>query len=155
MYLQAKRLVKELQAQMSAAEAIAAVDAVLLRRPCGSAALKSVLLRAEAASSTVSAVASHLTTPSATAGAPGVGGCGGGISGGVGSSSGSGVAGGGSCCGSAAFIEGLLPRIQACRKRLEVEKAAEALHKATLNCKSLADLPKLEGAILNARKVGQ
>ena len=133
---------------MSAAEVIAAVDAVLLRRPCGSAALKSVLLRGEAASSTVSGVASYLNHPHPPGAAAAAGGGGGsGIN--IGSSSG----GGGSCCGSAAFVEGLLPRIQACKKRLEVEKAAEALHKATLNCKGLADLPKLEGAILNARKV--
>lgn len=33
-------------------------------------------------------------------------------------------------------------------------QAAEALHKAALNFKSVADLPKLEAAILNARKLG-
>lgn len=42
---------------------------------------------------------------------------------------------------------------QAGRKRLEVERCAEALYKAALNSKAVGDLPKLEAAILNARKV--
>jgi hypothetical protein len=42
---------------------------------------------------------------------------------------------------------------QAARKRLEAEKAAEALYKASQSCKGVSDLPKLEAAILNARKV--
>ena len=48
----------------------------------------------------------------------------------------------------------LLPHIQACRKRLEAERAAETLQKALASCRGLADLPKLEAAILNARKAG-
>lgn len=43
--------------------------------------------------------------------------------------------------------------MQSSKKRLEVEKAADALHKAAVSCKGVADLQKLEAAILNARKV--
>lgn len=49
--------------------------------------------------------------------------------------------------------EFLLPRVQHARKRLEVEKAVEALHRATTSCKSVADLAKLEAMILAARSV--
>jgi hypothetical protein len=52
------------------------------------------------------------------------------------------------------FSEALLQRLSAAKKRLDVEKAAEALHKASLSCRAVADLAKLEAAILNARKVG-
>ena len=43
--------------------------------------------------------------------------------------------------------------LQTGRRRLEVERAIEALSKAAQNCRVVADLPKLEAAILNARKV--
>ncbi|KAF8072774.1 MAP1D [Scenedesmus sp. PABB004] len=55
---------------------------------------------------------------------------------------------------SAAFSDALLPRLQAARRRLEVERSAEALHRACLAHRSVAELPRLEAAILNARKVG-
>lgn len=51
------------------------------------------------------------------------------------------------------FSELLVVRLLAAKKRLEVERAAEALHKAAVTYKSVADLPKLETAVLNARKV--
>ncbi|GMH42583.1 hypothetical protein BSKO_10502 [Bryopsis sp. KO-2023] len=50
--------------------------------------------------------------------------------------------------------EFLLPRIQLARKRIEVERAAESLSKATTSCRNVADLAKLEAMILDARKVG-
>lgn len=132
MLLQAKRLFKELQAQIGAAEAAQALDTVMAKRPCGSATLKSAVMKAEAAAS---AVVSSSSTAAVTA---------------TNSSSGS-TSGSASC--SNAFSEALLPRIQGGKKRLEVEKAAETLYKAALNHRQVADLPKLEGAILNARKV--
>ncbi len=49
----------------------------------------------------------------------------------------------------------LLPgRLVAARKRLEVERAAEALHRAAAQHRGVSDLPKLEAAILSARKLG-
>lgn len=51
------------------------------------------------------------------------------------------------------FSELLVARLLAAKKRLEVERAAEVLHKASVTYKSVADLPKLETAVLNARKV--
>lgn len=56
-------------------------------------------------------------------------------------------------CGAAAFQELLAPRVAACKRRCEVERAAEELHRAAAACRTLADLPKLEAAILTARKV--
>lgn len=138
---QGRKLVKELQAQLAAADATAALDACMARRPCGSAALKAAISKAEAAAAAIA----------------GVGGVPSGSTSGPGSSSGSctphagGAAGIGSSCG--VFGEVLLTRLQAAKKRLEVERASEALHKASIVYKSLADLPKLEAAVLNARKV--
>lgn len=37
---------------------------------------------------------------------------------------------------------------------MEMERAAEALHKAAGTCRALPDLPRLEAAILTARKLG-
>ncbi|CAD7702855.1 unnamed protein product, partial [Ostreobium quekettii] len=48
----------------------------------------------------------------------------------------------------------LVPKVSAARKRMDVEKAVEALGRATTSCKTVADLPKLEASILSARKVG-
>eukprot|EP00798_Chlamydomonas_sp_ICE-L_P023155 gene23155-30360_t len=50
--------------------------------------------------------------------------------------------------------DSIMPLILNGRRRLEVERAVELLHKASLSYRSVADLPKLETAILNARKVG-
>lgn len=99
----------------------------MARRPCGSAPLKAAIAKAEAAASAVS------SSSGSTTGSTG---------------------GGGGACGSLAFSELLVVRLQAARRRLEVERVAEALHKAVLAYKAVADLPKLETAVLNARKVG-
>ncbi|KAK9816451.1 hypothetical protein WJX72_000489 [[Myrmecia] bisecta] len=48
----------------------------------------------------------------------------------------------------------LHPTIVSARRQLEVEKAAEALHRAVSSSATVTDLPKLEAAILAARKVG-
>ena len=48
----------------------------------------------------------------------------------------------------------LQPVVQAVRHQHEVERTAEALQKAVLGSKALADLPRLEAAILAARKAG-
>eukprot|EP00775_Hariotina_reticulata_P008350 gene8350-8535_t len=106
--IKARKIIKELQAQLAAAEAAAALDACLSRRPCGSASLKAAICKGEAA-------AAALNTGNLL------------------STSGSG---------------------STTKKRLEVEKAAEALHKASMSCRAVADLARLEAAILNARKVG-
>ena len=45
-------------------------------------------------------------------------------------------------------------RAQAARQKLEVERAAEGLVRAVGSCKAVGDLPRLEGAILAARKLG-
>jgi hypothetical protein len=52
---QAKRLLKELQAQAAAAEAARGLEAAMCRRPAGPGALKASLARAEAAASALSA----------------------------------------------------------------------------------------------------
>jgi hypothetical protein len=126
---------------MAAADAAAAIDAVLARRPCGSAPLKAALSKAEAAAAAISnSCAGSVAAPRTTAAAAGGGGSGGG-----GASQGSSI--------SVLFSELLVSRLQCGKKRLEVERAAEALHKASLAYRSLGDLPKLETAVLNARKV--
>ena len=51
-------------------------------------------------------------------------------------------------------LDALTPLIQAVRKQLDIEKAAEGLTRTASSAKTLADLPKLEAAILAARKVG-
>lgn len=51
-------------------------------------------------------------------------------------------------------LDALTPLIQAVRKQLDIEKAAEGLTRTTSGAKTLADLPKLEAAILAARKIG-
>ncbi len=43
---------------------------------------------------------------------------------------------------------------QAARAKLEVERAAEGLVRAVACCKGVADLPRLEAAVLAARKLG-
>lgn len=40
------------------------------------------------------------------------------------------------------------------KQKLEVEKAAEGLARAAAGCKAVADLPRLEAAILAARRWG-
>jgi hypothetical protein len=142
--LQARKLMKELQAQLAAADAAAALDACMARRPCGSAALKAAISKAEAAASAIAGV----TTPSSSSGASAASAAHGSMT----SSSSSGAACG-AAAGFAAFSEALVCRLQAGKKRLEVERASEALHKASLLYKGVGDLPKLEAAILNARKV--
>ncbi|KAL6760662.1 hypothetical protein V8C86DRAFT_1058572 [Haematococcus lacustris] len=54
----------------------------------------------------------------------------------------------------ASVADSLTACILLARKRLDVEKAADGLCKATATCKAVSDLPRLEAAILNARKVG-
>jgi hypothetical protein len=139
--LQARKLVKELQAHMAAAEAAAALDACMSRRPCGSNALKSAISKADAAASAVSGTATSSTTTSSAAGGSAAG------------AAAAGAAVGGATNTSCVFSELLVSRLQAAKKRLEVERAAELLHKASVTYKSVADLPKLETAVLNARKV--
>ncbi|PSC75029.1 hypothetical protein C2E20_1867 [Micractinium conductrix] len=59
--------------------------------------------------------------------------------------------------GACLFVMGaelLQPRISAAKQKLEVERAAEGLARAASSCKAVADLPRLEAAILAARKVG-
>jgi hypothetical protein len=146
--LQARKLMKELQAQLAAADASAALDACMARRPCGSAALKAAISKAEAAASAIAGVTMQgSSSGSASAGAS------------TAHSSSSAAAGAGAvsaaAAGCAGFSEALLCRLQAGKKRLEVERACEALHKASLMYKGVGDLPKLEAAILNARKVGR
>ena len=48
----------------------------------------------------------------------------------------------------------LQPCLQAARRQLEVERACEALSRAAASAKAVSDLPRLEAAILAARKVG-
>ena len=58
--------------------------------------------------------------------------------------------------GACLFVMGaelLQPRISAAKQKLEVERAAEGLARAASSCKAVADLPRLEAAILAARKV--
>lgn len=50
------------------------------------------------------------------------------------------------------YCTGLVP--QAVKQKLEVERAAEGLARAAASCKAVSDLPRLEAAILAARKVG-
>lgn len=138
--VKARKLIKELQAQLSAAEAAAQLQSCVDKRPCGSAALRSAISKAEAAAAAVSGAAgSTATSRSSMIG-----------SGGRSAYGSAAVVGGGGC---AVFNELLVQRVQSAKKRLEVERASEALHKAVLAHRSLADLPKLEAAILNARKV--
>lgn len=49
---------------------------------------------------------------------------------------------------------GLQPAIAEAKRQQEVEKAAEALARALAGAKGLQDLPRLEAAILAARKAG-
>jgi hypothetical protein len=44
--------------------------------------------------------------------------------------------------------------MQAARQKLEVERAAEGLARAAASCRAVTDLPRLEAAVLAARKVG-
>lgn len=46
----------------------------------------------------------------------------------------------------------LQPVLQAAKLQLEAQLGAETLQKAAASCKTLADLPRLEAAILSARK---
>jgi len=109
----ARKLLRELQAQMMIIEAGHQLDVVMARRPCGSAALKAALSKAE------------------------------------------------SCCSSATVPHGglislseyLLPRMQAARKRQEIERVVESLNKAKAAYRTVNDLSKLESTILDARKV--
>lgn len=102
------------QLQGAAIEAAARLDEALSQPRSSSAALKSVLSKAEAA---------------AAAAAPGA-------------------------CQFAPGAELLAPRIAGIKGKLEVERAAEGLARAAAACKAVADLPRLEAAILAARKVG-
>lgn len=71
---------------MAAAEALRLLEALLAKRPCGSAPLKAGIAKAEAASAAL------------------------------------GAAGSGAGAGGCAFQEALLPRLQAARKLVDVEK---------------------------------
>lgn len=55
---QAKRLIRELQAQVAAAKALRLLDPPLAKRPCGSAPLKAAISKAEAAAAALSAAGS-------------------------------------------------------------------------------------------------
>lgn len=135
--VKARRLIKELQAQLSAAEAAALLQSCMTRRPCGSGALRAAVAKAEAAAAGVSgAAASFAANSSSNSGA---------------NSSNSTPS---SASGCAVFSDLLVQLVQAAKKRLELERASEALHKAVMVHRNLADLPKLEAAILSARKVG-
>lgn len=46
------------------------------------------------------------------------------------------------------------PPPQAAKAKLELERAAEGLARAAAGCKAVGDLPRLEAAILAARRVG-
>lgn len=59
-----------------------------------------------------------------------------------------------SACGHTAGLQTLQPMLHAAKRQLEIERSTELLQKAVNNCKLLADLPKLEAAILAARKTG-
>jgi hypothetical protein len=143
--LQARKLIKELQAQLAAAEAAAVLTSCMSRRPCGSNALKSAIAKAEAAAPAVSGTATT-TTMAGSSSASGAA---------LGAASAAAAAGGSAAASSSCvFSELLVVRLQAAKKRLEVERAAEVLHKAAVTYKNVADLPKLETAVLNARKVG-
>lgn len=145
-HLQARKLIKELQAQTAAAEAAAGLDACMSRRPCGSSALRQAISKAEAAASAVSGTATTSVTGGAGAGSS----SGGGVVAGAGAAA---ASSGGATSSTCVFSELLVVRLQAAKKRLDIERAAEALHKASVTCKSVAELPKLETAVLNARKV--
>eukprot|EP00210_Caulerpa_lentillifera_P005795 g5541.t1 len=111
----AKRLLKDLQNQMSAVGAAYQLDKLMGKKPCGSVALRNALSKAEGCYASAS---STLTS------------------------------------GLLSMSEFLLPRIQSARKRLDVEKVVESLHRATSMYKSVQDLSKLESNILEARKLG-
>jgi hypothetical protein len=143
--LQAKRLAKDLNAQMAAVEAAAAADLLLARSPAGSAALRAMATRLEAAAAAITPPAASPSVAAST----GMGLVTGSTQAPTNSSSSSSTA----VTGAAAFQELLVPRVAACKRRCEVEKAAEELHRAAAACRTLADLPKLEAAILTARKV--
>lgn len=131
---------------MAAAEALSALDTCLARRPCGSAALRAALAKGDAAAAALAAAAT--TTPAASSSSSGTAGAAGGAGPNAAAASASG-------CGSAAFGDALQPRLAAARRRLEAERAAEALHKAAVSAAgTVADLPRLEAAILHARKLG-
>ncbi len=50
--------------------------------------------------------------------------------------------------------EFLAPRLQAVKRQLELERAAEVLARCAQSVRSIESLPKLEAAILAARRVG-
>ncbi len=62
-------------------------------------------------------------------------------------------AGSGTVSGLSAGLAYLQPLLQEARQQLERDRAADCLQKAISANKSLPDLPKLEAAILAARKV--
>lgn len=135
---------------MAAAEAAAGLDTCMSRRPCGSSALRQAISKAEAAAPAVSGTATTSATGGAGAGSSSGSG-GGGVAAGAGAAA---ASSGGAASSSCVFSELLVVRLQAAKKRLDIERAAEALHKASVTYKSVAELPKLETAVLNARKVG-
>jgi len=55
--------------------------------------------------------------------------------------------------GMMSMSEFLLPRIQAAKRRLVIERVGESLIRATCTYTTVADLSKLESQILDARKV--
>jgi hypothetical protein len=48
----------------------------------------------------------------------------------------------------------LVPALAAARRQLEMERAAETLSRVAASATKLTDLPRVEAAILAARKVG-
>eukprot|EP00879_Flechtneria_rotunda_P010445 GHRR01010921.1.p1 GENE.GHRR01010921.1~~GHRR01010921.1.p1 ORF type:complete len:1048 (+),score=450.42 GHRR01010921.1:155-3298(+) len=150
--IKARKLAKELQAQMAAIEAAAQLDACLAPRPCGSGVLKAAISKGEGAAAAISGTMTAVSAAGAVAStATGLNrnSCSNCSASGVDSNSSS-ATGGGS---TGVFSEVLQQRLQAAKKRLEVERACEVLHKSVLTHRAVADLPRLEAAILNARKV--
>ena len=65
------------------------------------------------------------------------------------------AAGGGGCTSGLSQGSQLLqPLLVAARRRLEVERASEQLQRIVASSHALGDLPKLEAAILSARRTG-
>ncbi|GAX80648.1 hypothetical protein CEUSTIGMA_g8083.t1 [Chlamydomonas eustigma] len=116
----AKRLFKDLTAQVAAAEAVLELEAVMAQKPAGSAAVRSALIKAEAAATAVGGGGGAAVLPSTS---------------------------------SNSVADILMPLIQAARQRQEAERVVEALHKVVQSCQNLTDLPRLEVALLNMRKM--
>lgn len=135
-----KRVQHEMQAQLAAEDAAQKLEALLASKPCGSAALR-VSLREESMrfaspcqQTGEGVLLCQVRVQRAEAAA---------------SAAASSVASG-HCEG----LRALQPVLQTAKRQLEIERAAELLQRAVSTSQTLADLPKLEAAILAARKTG-